>query len=360
MGQASHVRSLASPLSSVPRYLAARLSDAAEQGHVPDWLVRRGIRRLLNTRREELSAEQPSVVIERLRARVAIEPIAVSTHVANDQHYEIPAGFYESVLGPRLKYSCCYWDDSTDTLADAEKNALRITTEHAELADGMNVLELGCGWGSLSLWMAEQFPNSRITSVSNSHSQRRFVEAAARQRGITNLEVVTMDINVFHATETFDRVVSVEMFEHMRNHRRLLDKIDLWLRPAGKLFVHLFCHRTTPYLFETDGDQNWMGRHFFTGGMMPSEDWLPRCSDKLRVDRQWQWNGRHYEQTCRAWLENLDAASESLQPILAKTYGRPDANRWLNRWRMFFMACEELFATHEGKEWYVAHYLFKK
>lgn len=336
------------------------LSAAAEQGRVPDWLVRRGIRKLLNTRRRDLESQSPGLTIARLHAAVASQPIAVSTHAANDQHYEVPAQFYESVLGPRLKYSCCYWEHGTATLAEAEDNSLRITAEHAELADGMNILELGCGWGSLSLWMAEKYPQSRITSVSNSHSQRRFIEATARDRGITNLDVVTADINVFRSIEAFDRVVSVEMFEHMRNHERLLDSIDSWLRPDGKLFVHVFCHRTTPYLFETDGAQNWMGRHFFTGGMMPSEDWLPGCSEQLHVDKQWQWNGSHYAKTCRVWLDNLDAAAEDLQPIFTKTYGRPDAIRWRQRWRMFFMACEELFATDGGNEWYVAHYLFKK
>lgn len=352
--------SSASPLAAIPRYLVSRLSDAAEQGRLPDWLVRRGIRNLLSTRLRDLASQSPAEAISQLRAAVAAQPIAVSTHAANDQHYEVPAPFYERVLGPRLKYSCCYWEPDTTTLAEAEDNALRFTAEHAELKDGMDILELGCGWGSLSLWMAEKFPQSRITSVSNSHSQRRFIEASARARGLSNLDVVTADINVFRSVKVFDRVVSVEMFEHMRNHERLLDSVASWLRPDGKLFVHVFCHQTTPYLFETDGDQNWMGRHFFTGGMMPSEDWLPGCIEQLTVAQQWKWNGIHYAKTCRAWLDNLDAAVEDLQPVFVKTYGRPEAHRWRQRWRMFFMACEELFATDGGNQWYVAHYLFKK
>ncbi|TWT64890.1 SAM-dependent methyltransferase [Allorhodopirellula solitaria] len=346
--------------SVVPNYLFARLAGTAEQGRVPDWLVRRGIRRLLRNRLDDLDAVHADDAAQRLRTEVAAQPIAVSTHEANDQHYEVPASFYEHVLGPQLKYSCCYWDTRTTELAEAETNALEITASHAELADGMDILELGCGWGSLSLWMAERFPSSRITSLSNSHSQRRFIEAHARERGLTNLSVVTADVNAFRSLETFDRIVSVEMFEHMRNHERLMSHIHAWLRPKGKLFVHLFCHRTTPYLFDTDGERNWMGRHFFTGGMMPSDGWLPQSSGALGLADQWQWNGEHYAKTCRHWLANLDANMQSLQPIMAKTYGRPNANRWLHRWRIFFMACEELFATENGTQWYVNHYLFEK
>ncbi|TWU15742.1 SAM-dependent methyltransferase [Allorhodopirellula heiligendammensis] len=354
------MNSLESAWSTIPNYVVSRLSDAAEQGRVPDWLVRRGIRNLLHNRLGDLNQRRPDEVAEKLRSEVASQPIAVCTHDANDQHYEVPASFFQQVLGPQQKYSCSYWEPNTKTLVEAEENALRVTASHAGLTDGMSILELGCGWGSLSLWMAERYPNSRITSVSNSNSQRRYIESAARDRRISNLDVVTADINVFESIETFDRVVSVEMFEHMRNHDRLMEKIDRWLRPQGQLFVHVFCHATTPYLFDIDGAQNWMGRYFFTGGMMPSDDWLPRCGGPLRVAERWAWNGSHYAKTCRAWLSNLDAASETVQPILAKTYGRPDAKRWFHRWRIFFMACEELFAFNEGQEWYVSHYLFEK
>ncbi len=344
----------------MPKRLFARLSNAAEMGRLPDWMVRLGIRRLLSKRQRELSAQQPADATTQLLQAVASQPIAVATDQANEQHYELPAEFFASVLGPRLKYSCCYWHPQTTTLAAAEQAALEITAQHADLQDGMDILELGCGWGSLSLWMAERFPRSRIVSVSNSHSQRRFILEQARQRGSGNLRVLTADVNNLHIAETFDRVVSVEMFEHVRNHQRLMHHIDDWLRPGGALFVHVFCHHSTPYLFDSTGDQDWMGRYFFTGGMMPSQDWLPRCSGPLQLTNQWSWNGMHYAKTCRAWLANMDAAGETLQPLWGKTYGRPHARRWHNRWRMFFMACEELFAADHGQQWYVSHYLFQK
>ncbi|MCO8122053.1 cyclopropane-fatty-acyl-phospholipid synthase family protein [Stieleria sp. TO1_6] len=336
------------------------LLDQAEQGRLPDWIVRLGIRRLLRTRLRELQSTPPQSAAERLRDQIRSQPIAVATHHANEQHYELPTEFFQQILGPHLKYSCCYWDADTKTLDDAERNALRMTAEHAQIENGMDVLELGCGWGSLSLWLAQAFPDSSITSISNSHTQRRFITAHAQRLGLRNLDVQTADINDFQTDRTFDRVVSVEMFEHVRNHVALLSQINRWLTPEGKLLVHVFCHRTTPYLFETDGSQDWMGRHFFTGGMMPSVDWLSSCSSSLTPAEQWTWDGTHYAKTCRAWLSNQDAATETLRPILAKTYGRPDANRWHHRWRMFFMACEELFATRGGREWFVSHTLFQK
>lgn len=288
------------------------------------------------------------------------QPIAIVPEKANAQHYEVPAAFFQKVLGPQLKYSCCYWPDGVDALDVAEEEALRRTCEHAGLRNGMDILELGCGWGSLSLWMAEKFPDSRITSVSNSHSQRQFIQQQARITRLSNLTVTTADMNDYEPTGRFHRVVSVEMFEHMRNHRALLRRIHDWLHPGGRLLVHIFCHRTTPYLFDTDGDDNWMGRYFFTGGMMPSQDLLRNSGSPLSLVEQWKWNGSHYAKTCRAWLDNQDFAAEPLRDVLVSTYGKEEATRWHRRWRVFFMACEELFAFNDGNEWFVTHNLFER
>ncbi|MCH2201488.1 MAG: cyclopropane-fatty-acyl-phospholipid synthase family protein [Fuerstiella sp.] len=338
----------------------SRLLRAAEKGQLPDLLIRFGIRRLLKNRLRDLENRSDEHQLTNFIASAASEQIAVVPEKANDQHYEVPAIFFQKILGPRLKYSSCYWPADVDRLAVAEEEALRQTCRNAGLRNGMNVLELGCGWGSLSLWMAEKFPKCRITSVSNSQSQREYIHQQAHSRRLQNLTVVTADMNDFETKQCFDRVISVEMFEHMRNHRELLHRIDHWLRPQGQLLVHIFCHRQTPYLFETHGNDNWMGRHFFTGGMMPSVDLLPKCGGPMSLINQWKWNGLHYAKTCRAWLNNLDAAADNLRPFLIRCYGKEDADRWHHRWRLFFMACEELFAFNGGNEWFVSHYLFER
>ncbi|MEZ6119129.1 MAG: cyclopropane-fatty-acyl-phospholipid synthase family protein [Pirellulaceae bacterium] len=326
---------------------------------MPDTVVRTGIRQLLRNRQRQSTLHQQDISIDEFVRATQAQPIAVTPQKANDQHYEVPADFFRHVLGKRLKYSCCYWPESTTSLDQAEEEALQRTCTNAQLDDGMEILELGCGWGSLSIWMAENYPHSKITAVSNSHSQRKFIQQKANELGLMNLTVITADMNEFTPAATFDRVVSVEMFEHMRNHRRLMNKIHDWLRPGGKLFVHIFCHKKTPYLFLTDGEENWMGRHFFTGGMMPSADLLARCGSRLELVDQWNWNGMHYAKTCRAWLANQDSAQRQLHDILTATYG-DHANVWYHRWRMFFMACEELFAFDGGKEWFVTHSLFQR
>jgi len=333
---------------------------AAENGMVPDALIRFGIRRLLRNRRIQLERQSGEFWLAEFLESAARSPIAVVPNKANDQHYEVSTEFFQEVLGPQLKYSCCYWPDGVDALDVAEEESLRRTCSNAGLRDGMAILELGCGWGSLSLWMADKFRNSSITSVSNSQSQRHFIQQQAKTLGLTNLNVITADMNDFVPDQRFDRVLSVEMFEHMRNHGELLHRIHDWLRPGGRLLVHIFCHLQMPYLFETDGDDNWMGRYFFTGGMMPSVDLLPNCSGPLALVNQWKWNGEHYAKTCRAWLQNQDASYDRLQPILEESYGANEAARWHHRWRLFFMACEELFAFNGGNEWFVSHYLFER
>jgi len=330
---------------------------AAERGWIPDVLLRSGIRRLCKQRLVEEDAK--GVSVRTFAESVKEGPIAPVPEKANEQHYEVPPALFEAVLGKRMKYSSCFWPEGVTTLDQAEEAALEVTCSRADLADGQAVLELGCGWGSLSLWMAERYPNSRITAVSNSGPQRRFIEARAKRLGLTNLRVITRDMNELELDERFDRVVSVEMFEHMRNYERLLEHVAGWLQPDGKLFVHVFCHRRYSYAFEVDGAANWLGKHFFTGGVMPGADLLPQFDRHLRVAEQWSWSGRHYEKTANAWAANLDAKRDELLPILAETYGEAEAERWLERWKIFFLACAELWGYADGTEWKVAHYLFE-
>lgn len=344
--------------------LAATAIALIERGLVPESTIRAAIRYLVSVRRRSLYAgteegrQRRSIAF--LDEAASESRLALETDKANEQHYEVPADFYELVLGPHKKYSSCYFVDPESTLEQAEADALAITCERAEIENGMSILELGCGWGSLTLWMAEHYPDSRIVAVSNSRSQRRWIMHQAQRRGIADrLDVKTCDINELQLTQTFDRVVSVEMFEHVRNHRQLLQNIAQWLNPTGRLFVHIFCHRAYAYPFETAGAANWMGRHFFSGGMMPSRDLFRRYDDHLRIERQWTWNGSHYERTANAWAANLDANRKQILQLFAQTYGKRDALRWLMRWKVFFLACAELFGAHAGEEWFVEHYLFE-
>jgi cyclopropane-fatty-acyl-phospholipid synthase len=323
----------------------------AERGLVPLPGLRAGIRRLLADRlREESTAPDLDAFVTMLSKA----PIALQPEKANEQHYEVPPGFFELTLGPHLKYSSAYWPDGVATLADAEAQMLALSSERAELRDGQDVLELGCGWGSLTLHMARTYPNSRIVAVSNSAPQREFILA----RAPANVDVVTADMNDFTIDRQFDRVVSIEMFEHMRNYRDLLGRVAGWLRPDGRLFVHVFCHRRYAYLFETEGDHNWMGKYFFTAGLMPSLDLLPRFDRDLEVEDQWAVHGTHYGRTAEAWRLNLETRRSAVMDVLRATYGR-DAHRWYHRWRIFFLACEELFNYRGGDEWLVGHYRFR-
>jgi cyclopropane-fatty-acyl-phospholipid synthase len=334
--------------------------ECVERGIVPDRLVRVGIRELLRARVAELGDADIAGTAARTQdfaVRMRAAPIAPLPEKANQQHYELPSGFFGSVLGNHRKYSCGLWTDRTSNLTESEEAALAVTCERAELADGQNVLELGCGWGSLSLWMAEHYRGSRITALSNSSAQREYIVEQARQRGLTNLRVITHDINEFDTTERFDRVVSVEMFEHLRNWPAAFAKVSGWLAPQGRFLLHVFVHRGAPYEFVERDQSDWMSRHFFSGGMMPSDDLALHCQDDLRLLRRWRWDGTHYQRTSEAWLRNMESRRETLMPLLAQAYGE-DAALWWTRWRLFFLSVAELFGFENGRRWWVSHYLF--
>ncbi len=337
--------------------------ELTEKGLVPDAIIRRGIRALLKQRLDDIrsnDAEQLSTDEHAFIQMMNQSPIAVLTDKANEQHYEVPAEFFQAVLGEHLKYSCGYWKAGNRSLDQSEEDALRLTCEHAQLEDGMEILELGCGWGSLTLWMAQQYPNSKITAVSNSKSQGNYILSKANAANLFNIEVITADMNDFNVAGQFDRVVSVEMFEHMRNYAELYQRVSDWLKPGGKFFKHIFVNRAACYLFEDKDASDWMSRHFFSGGMMPSDALPLHFQDHLKIDNRWRWDGRHYEQTSNAWLAKMDAQKEHLWPLFEETYGKDFASVWWQRWRIFFMACAELFGYNDGQEWWVSHYLFSK
>ncbi len=336
-----------------------------EKGLVPDAVIRHGIRRLLAQRLIEEDKGDPELqqahlmqLVEQLRQ----SPVAIETSAANEQHYEVPAAFYQQVLGKHLKYSSCYYQPGVTSLDEAEAEMLRITVERAQLKNGERILELGCGWGSLSLYMAAKYPESQITGVSNSHSQREFIMAQAKARGLSNLEIITCDANVleFARDRQFDRVVSVEMFEHMRNYQTLLRRISTWLKPGGTLFVHIFTHREYAYPFEVRDESDWMAKYFFTGGIMPSDDLLLYFQDDFKLRNHWQVNGQHYQKTAEAWLANMDVHREQIMPVFIHAYGAAQSLKWWNYWRVFFMSCAELWGYNQGREWLVSHYLFEK
>jgi len=339
------------------------LIDLAESGIMPDFLIRSGIRRM---QKERILWSQSKIIseveahhqdwIEKMKK----SSIAYVPEKANEQHYEVPPIFFENVLGKHLKYSSGYWPDGVSTLDESEYEMLKISSERAELVDGKSILELGCGWGSLTLFMAEKYRKSSITAVSNSRDQRKFIEQQCKDRGLDNVHVITSDMNDFSIDGSFDRVVSIEMFEHMRNYELLLNRISGWLKPGGKLFIHIFTHKTLVYPFTEEGEGDWMGKHFFSGGIMPSHQLLLYFQNDLKIESTWRFSGTHYERTSLAWLNKMDSQKNEIIEIFYKAYGKDQTPVWFQRWRIFFMACEVLFGFDYGREWGVSHYRFVK
>jgi cyclopropane-fatty-acyl-phospholipid synthase len=337
--------------------LTAAALDAGERVAWPDPVVRTAVKMLVSRTKRRLRNETVSAERDFAR-RMADYPIAVSTREANNQHYELPPEFFALMLGPQRKYSCCYYDESATSLAQAEERALAETAEHAALADGQRILELGCGWGSLSLWMARKFPTARIVALSNSRSQRASITERAEFEGLRNLTVVAADINAFTPSGQFDRVVSVEMFEHMSNWAELLKRIVSWVTPQGALFVHIFSHCRAPYCFDAGNRADWIAQHFFTGGIMPSHGLIRQFSDLVAVEEEWWWNGNHYRRTAEHWLQNFDRNAAEIDRVLRGFYGE-DAALWHRRWRLFLHATSGLFGHSDGNEWGVSHYRLK-
>ena len=327
----------------------------AEQGFIPDRILRWGMQRLCQQR----------LVQERLKSQSGIGrdeslEIAVETTAANEQHYEVPAKFYEMVLGINRKYSCCWWDAHTENLDDAEELALARTVANAGIQDGMRILDLGCGWGSLTVWLAERFPDVEITALSNSNSQREYIDHRLQEKRLgKRVNLITEDINAFEPEKQFDRIISIEMMEHVRNHSRLFANLSNWLASDGQVLTHVFAHHHLSYDFETKGTNDWMGRYFFTGGMMPNHSTLPNAATGFQLQKQDRWSGTHYEKTSLAWLENMDANKVSILEVFQQCYQK-DARLWWNRWRMFFLAVAELFGFAEGQEWGVIQQRFGK
>lgn len=340
-----------------------RAINWVEQGFIPDTIIRKGIQRLLKERLKEIhsnNVEELLISKSRFIDDMREAPIAIMTDKANEQHYEVPSEFYELILGKHNKYSCCFWDEETQSLNQAEENALDISCLHAQLYNGQQILELGCGWGSLTLWMAQKYPQSHITAVSNSHSQRKHIETCAQALGLSNIDVLTCDMNDFNTDKEFNRIVSIEMFEHMRNWEILFSNVAGWLKGNGKFFMHVFTNRQAAYAFEVKESSDWMSEYFFTGGMMPSDDLALYFQHDLALEKNWAWSGHHYAKTSNAWLQNMDNHKTELMQLIKDTYCEHNSQTWWMRWRIFFMACAELFAFDNGQQWHVMHYRFKK
>ena len=338
-------------------------TSLVETDKMPDFLIRKGIKQNLELRIKEetvgnLEEQHQRFMdfVEQLRK----SPIAVETKAANEQHYEVPTRFFQLCLGKHLKYSSGYWNPGVTSIDQSEEDMLNLTCERAELANGMDILECGCGWGSLSLFMAAKFPGSKITGVSNSRTQKIFIDQQAKDRGLTNLTIITADMNVFDTDKRFDRIVSVEMFEHMRNYQSLMERLSGFLVENGKMFIHIFTHKYFAYFYDVKDESDWMAKYFFTGGVMPSDHLLLYFNDHFRIRKHWRVSGTHYSKTSEAWLANMDKHKAEIFPLFESTYGKDQATKWWVYWRIFYMACAELWGYKNGEEWFVSHYLFQK
>ncbi len=356
-----------------PEKNSAALSEARQKneqfykflgtGAVPEWVIRLGIRNMLGQKlRSEHRGSAECALEARLRfvEDLKTRPIAIHTSDANSQHYEVPTEFFKMVLGPNMKYSSCYWSDDTKSLADAETAMLALTCKRADIQPGQRILDLGCGWGAFALYAARTYPNCEITALSNSRTQRQYIEATAASRSLKNLRVITDNIETFDTQQRFDRIVSVEMFEHMKNYQALLARISTWLEPEGKLFVHIFTHRDYEYHYEDGDGSDWLTRNFFAGGTMPSDSLLLYFQDHLKIIDHWRINGMHYGKTAEEWLNNMSSHKQEIMPILESTYGKANGKCWWIYWRLFFLSCAELWGFSKGEEWMVSHYLFQK
>ena len=334
-----------------------------ESDKIPDFLIRKGIRKNLELRIKQESAETLEEQHQRFMnfvEKLRQSPIAIETKAANEQHYEVPTRFFQLALGKHLKYSSGYWKPGVTSIDQSEEDMLSLTCERAELKDGQDVLECGCGWGSLSMYMAARFPKSKITGVSNSRTQKIFIDQQAKDRGLTNLTIITADMNVFETNKRFDRIVSVEMFEHMRNYQFLMERLSGFLVENGRMFIHIFTHKYFAYFYDVKDESDWMAKYFFTGGVMPSDHLLLYFNDHFRIEKHWRVSGTHYSKTSEAWLANMDKHKAEIFPLFETTYGKGQATKWWVYWRIFFMACAELWGYKNGEEWFVSHYLFKK
>ena len=335
----------------------------AEKGFVPDFLIKIGIEKLCNERLnwcKSLGVENLQKHNNTWISKLKNSPIALVPEKANEQHYEVPPEFFEIVLGKHLKYSCGLWENNNINLDQSERDMLEKYIHRAELKDSLKILELGCGWGSLTLFMAKKFPKAQITAVSNSNDQRKFIQNKCKKMGFENVDVITCDMNDFHTDKKFDRVVSIEMFEHMRNYKVLLKKISNWLNDTGKLFVHIFSHNSIVYPYEDKGPGDWMSREFFSGGLMPSHELLLNFQDDLKIEKHWKVSGMHYSLTSYAWLDQMDLNKSSIINIFEKAYGKNQSKIWFQRWRIFFLSCAVMFSIKSGTEWGVSHYRFRK
>lgn len=340
------------------------LDKILAKGWLPDFLLRYAIRKVLAHKLKKQRIPDVEKRFEKLNQFIAglkEEAIAVQTDAANEQHYELPPAFFEKVLGENLKYSCCYWEDSQqNSLKQAELAMLKLSVERAEIKPGQKIMDLGCGWGSLSFYIAENYPDCSVTALSNSQLQIDYIKTKAEAKKLHNLQAKKADINSFQPEAEYDRVLSIEMFEHMRNYQLLLNKIASFLKADGKLFVHIFSHHSYPYLYEDRGDMSWMARYFFSGGTMPSQDLLHYFCDQLTLDKQWAVSGSHYQKTLLSWLQKMDQEQKEIRTIFKQTYGAEEVEKWWNYWRTFFISSAEFFGYNNGNEWFISHYLFKK
>lgn len=332
-------------------------SILAEYRMIPDSLIRVGIRNQIKAHSLFLS-KNPKSTDEWIKELFEL-PIAQATEISKEQHYEVPTEYFKYVLGPNLKYSACYWKNDASTLSEAEEEMLSITARHAKIENGQEILELGCGWGSFSLWLAKKYPNSNITAMSHSKSQKEYIDSQIKKYDIRNLKIITNDINNFHSNKKFDRIVSIEMFEHIRNHQKIFKRLESWLKPSGLLFIHVFTHKDSCYLFEPNYERDWMAKYFFTGGIMPSTSLIPNAALGFKLEKKWAINGNHYSKTLDSWLNFHDKNESKIIEIFEKCYGKK-SKLWSQRWRIFYLACSELFSFNEGNDWFVMHYLFKK